>query len=180
MRWKCRTSRRAAAGAWGSGGSSRGAVAHVLAAAAVPPELRWGFAQTLSCDLPQPGWRRRQWLRQARPRNCPTLADAGLRLPAAAPALSACAPSRTGEGRVPAARGRSWPGAAHGPGSAALPTRWPGRGPRALDTPTPLPRVEAGDGVPSRDLRNTHSRMYKAGPFRGSLALQSLPQYLRL
>lgn len=48
-----------AAGAWGSGSSSREAVACARAAAAVPPGLRWGFAQTLSRGLLQPGrWRR--------------------------------------------------------------------------------------------------------------------------
>ena len=64
----------------GSGSSSPEAVARSRAAAAVPPGLRWGFAQTLSRGLRQPR-RRRQQLGRVRPRNCPTRAGAGLRLP---------------------------------------------------------------------------------------------------
>ncbi|XP_065382516.1 uncharacterized protein [Macaca fascicularis] len=134
-----------AAGAWGSGSSSREAVAHARVVAAVPPGLQRGFAQTFSRDLLQPRrwrwrpwrWRRRQ-LGPARPLNCPTLARAGLQRPAAAPALSACAPGLAqvrGVCPEPAGRAR--------PGPAARPPPWPGRGPRGLDLPTPLSRAEA-------------------------------------
>lgn len=68
-----------------------------------------------------PGRRRRRRRRQlgpARPRNCPTLAGAGLRFPAAAPALSACAPCLAqvrGVCLEPAGRTRP-SGPAHDPG----------------------------------------------------------------
>lgn len=114
-----------------------------------------------------------------RPRNCPTLADVGLRLLAAAPALSAGAPCLAqvrGVCLQPAGRARR--GLRSGPSQQpARPAPWPGRGPRGWDTPTPLPRAEAGDGLPGRDLRGTHTRANEAGPFGGSLTLQSLPQY---
>ncbi|TKC43292.1 hypothetical protein EI555_015198, partial [Monodon monoceros] len=86
-----------AAGAWGSGSSSREAVARVRAAAAVPPGLRWGFAQTLSRGLRQPGrWRRQRRLRRRRQLGAaPELSNScgrGAEAPAATRALSACAP----------------------------------------------------------------------------------------
>lgn len=118
----------------------------------------------------------------ARPCAAPELSDFGWRgaeAPAAAPALSACAPCLAqvrGVCLEPAGRAR--PGRS---GQAPQPPRvWPGGGPPGTDPTMPLPRAYAGDGLPGRDLRDTHSGMNEAGPFWGSFTLQSLPQHRRL
>lgn len=158
-----------AAGAWGSGSSSREAVARAPAAAAVPPGLRWGSAQTLSRYLLQPGAAAAAAAPgTARPGAAPKLSNSGGRraeAPGGGPSAERLrALPRPGEGRVPGARG-------------ARPALWPGSRPRGLDPPTPPPRAEAGEGLPGRHLRGTHTRANEAGPFGGPLPLQSLPQH---
>lgn len=119
----------------------------------------------------------------ARPGAAPELSNSGGRgaeAPAAAPALSACAPCLAQvRGVCPEPAGRAGPGLGSGLARQTPGVR-PGRGPPGSDPPTPLPRTGAGDGSPGGDLRGTHPGANKAGPFGGSLTLQSLPQHRRL
>nr|XP_045224111.1 translation initiation factor IF-2-like [Macaca fascicularis] len=78
---------------------------------------------------------------------------------------------RPGEGRVPGAR---WARPAR-PRRAPAPLAWPRTPGFGLANATLARR--SCDGLPSRDLRGTHKRGNEAGPFGGSLTLQSLPQH---